>query len=234
MPRAAVIATHSTAGCVRAVRLAARTREPGGPLPEAPSAIAGEAPLAGGSARIGALALRIGVRQRGDTAALELSVRNAGEAPLHCESVVVGLLWDGAPASGLRFLQHGWQSWSFTGARDLDAAVEAAAPSGAWLRGLHHALGAPPADRAGWQESELLTVIGGTPEGPACCVGVLERGRAFGVIFARREAAGVRIEVELWLDAVLAPGEERELECVRVALAPSSRAGAPGTTPSGG
>ncbi len=218
MPRAAAIATHSTAGCVRAIRLGARTREPGVPRPEAPSAIVGEAPLAGGSARIGALGLRIGLRQGGDTAALELAVRNAGEAPLHCESVVVGLLWDGAPESGLRFLQHGWQSWSFTGARDLDAAGDAAAPSGAWLRGLHHALGVPPADRAGWHESELLTVIGGTPEGPACCVGVLERGRAFGVIFARREAAGVRIEVELWLDAVLAPGEERELECVRVAL----------------
>jgi len=224
MPRAAVIATHSAAGRVEAVRLSARIRDPGGPAPEVPSRLSGEAPLAIGSARIGALEVRLGARPDGDAATLELAVRNAGDRPLHCESVVVGLLWTGAPASALRFLQHGWQSWSFTGARDLDAAGEPAFPSGPWLRGLHHCLGARPADRAGWHESELLSVIGGTPAGPSCCVGVLERGRAFGVIFARREDAGVRIEVELWLDAVLAPGEERELESVRVALGPDPNA----------
>jgi alpha-galactosidase len=87
-----------------------------------------------------------------------------------------------------------------------------------WLRGLQHALGAPPADRGGWHESELLTVVGATPAGPACCVGVLERGRSFGVLYARREGDAVRIEVELWLDAQLAPGEERALEPVRVSL----------------
>jgi alpha-galactosidase len=224
MPRAAVIATHPAAGRVLAGRLAARIRDPGVPAPEAPSALAGEVALAIGSARIGALELQLGAQRDGDAATLELTVRNVGTRAIHCESIVVGLLWTGAPAAGLRFLQHGWQSWSFTGARDLGAEGGAAFPSGPWLRGLHHALGAPPADRAGWHESELLTVIGGTPAGPSCCVGVLERGRAFGVVFARREDAGVRVEVELWLDAVLAPGEERELERVRVALGPDPNA----------
>lgn len=218
MPRAAVIATEPAAGRVEAVRLAARIRAPGGEAPDAPSALAGEAAFRIGTSRIGALELRVGARADGDAAILELAVRNVGDAPLHFESAVVGLLWSGAPASALRFLRHGWQSWSLTGARDLDAAGEPAFGSGPWLRGLHHALGARPADRDGWHESELLTVIGGTPAGPCCCVGVLERGRAFGVIFVRRDGAGVRVEVELWLDARLAPGEERELEEIRVAL----------------
>ncbi len=218
MTRAAPIATHPMAGRVEPVRLAARFREPSDEPADAPAALAGETPLAEGSARTGPLALRVRVRADGEAASLELAVRNASDRAVHCESVVVGLSWTGAGASSLRFLRHGWQSWSFTGARELDAAGSPAFPSGPWLRGLHHALGAPPADRAGWHESELLTVIGATPAGPACCVGVLERGGCFGVLFARREGSAVRIEVELWLDAVLGPGEERELEPVRVAL----------------
>jgi alpha-galactosidase len=219
MTGAAVIATHPGAGRVEPVRLAARLREPTpGRTPEAPGPIEGEAPLRAGTTRIGALELRLSIGAEADSAVLELSVRNAGERPLHVESAVLGLRWSGAGERSLRFLRHGWQSWSFTGSRALDAAGEPAFPSGPWLRGLQHALGAPPADRSGWHESELLTVVGATPAGPACCVGVLERGRAFGVLYARREADSVRIEVEQWLDAVLAPGEERALEAVRVAL----------------
>jgi alpha-galactosidase len=217
MARAATIATHAAAGRVEPVRLATRVREPSAQPPDAPTPLAAAA-FEPGSARIGPLALRVGVREEGGAALLDLAVRNASERPLHCESVVVGLRWTGAGAGRLRFLRHGWQSWSFTGARDLGPRGEPAFPSGPWLRGLHHALGVPPPDRDGWHESELLTVIGATPAGPACCVGVLERGRAFGVLFAKREGADVRVEVELWLDAVLAPGEERELERVRVAL----------------
>ena len=218
MPRASVIASDPAAGRVEAVRLAARIRAAADPAPDTPSAFAGEAPFAIGSARIGPLELRVDARRDGDAAILELAVRNAGDEPIHCESAAIGLRWSGAPASSLRFLRHGWQSWSFTGARDLDAAGEPAFQSGPWLRGLHHALGARPADREGWHESELLTVVGAMPAGACCCVGVLERGRCFGVLFVRREGADLRIEVELWLDARLAPGEERELESVRVAL----------------
>ncbi len=224
MAPAAVIATHPVAGRVEALRLSARVRAAGVPTPDLPSPLAGEAPFAPGSARIGALELRVRAREGAENGTIDVAVRNAGDRPIHCESVVVGLVWSGAPASAWRFLRHGWQSWSFTGARDLDAAGEPVFPSGPWLRGLHHALGAPPADRSGWHESELLTLIGGSPSGASCCVGVLERGRSFGVIYLKREEARVCIDVELWLDAVLAPGEERDLECVRVALGTDSSA----------
>jgi alpha-galactosidase len=224
MSRAAAIATHAEAGRVERVRLAVRVREPGGSAAEAPSPLAGEVPFELGSARIGPLVLRVGVRADGEAAVLETSVRNAGDRPVRCESVVLGLRWSGAGASSLRFLRHGWQSWSQSGVRDLDEAGAPAFPSGPWLRGVHHALGAPPADRAGWHESELLALIGAAPSGPACCAGVLERGRSFGVLFARREGTAVRIEVELWLDADLAPGEERELEPVRVSLGTDANA----------
>jgi alpha-galactosidase len=79
-------------------------------------------------------------------------------------------------------------------------------------------VGAPPPDRAGWHESDLVTVIGASPAGPACLVGTLERGRAFGVIHARREGEAVLVEVELRVDAMLGPGETRELERVRIGL----------------
>jgi alpha-galactosidase len=218
MSRALAFASHAEAGRVEGVRLAVRVREPSTPAPDAPSPLSGEVPFELGTARVGPLSLRASARADGDAALLEAALRNASDRPVRCESVVLGLRWVGAGASPLRFLRHGWQSWSATGARDLDAAGASEFPSPSWLRGMHHALGALPADRSGWHESELLTLIGAAPAGPACSVGVLERGRSFGVLFARREESAVRIEVELWLDADLAPGEERELEPVRVAL----------------
>jgi alpha-galactosidase len=78
-------------------------------------------------------------------------------------------------------------------------------------------LGAQPADRDGWHESHLATVIGAVP-GPACCVGVCEQGRSFGVVYARRSGDSVQIEVEWQIDALLAPGDELELEPLHVAL----------------
>ena len=226
MSGASVIATHPAAGRVEPVRLAVRVREPGAAVADAPAPLevataAGRAsPFAagGGSARIGPLELRLETRRDAHAAVLGLVLRNASERAVHCESAVVGLRWSAGSTAALRFLRHGWQSWSFTGARDLDAAGEPAFPSGPWLRGLRHALPVPPEDRAGWHESDLLTLVGATPAGPACCVGVLERGGVFGVLYARRDGDAVRIEAELWLDAVLAPGEERELDPLRVAL----------------
>jgi 2,3-diketo-5-methylthio-1-phosphopentane phosphatase len=61
-------------------------------------------------------------------------------------------------------------------------------------------------------------VAGESPVGPACLVGVLERGRAFGVLYARRDGHDVQIEAELAVEARLEPGEARPLERVRVAL----------------
>jgi alpha-galactosidase len=219
MSRAAPIVTHPRAGRVEPARLAVRVREPSSDATsEAPAPLAGEARLGDGSARIGPLEVRVVAREERGAATLDLAVRNAADRPVHCESAVLGLRWSGLGGEPLRWLRHGWQSWSCTEAHALDAAGDPAFPSGPWLRGIHHALGTPPADRAGWHESELLTVVGRTPGGAATCVGVLERGRAFGVLFVRREPDAVRIEVELWLDALLGPSESRELDRVRIAL----------------
>jgi alpha-galactosidase len=67
-------------------------------------------------------------------------------------------------------------------------------------------------------------VVGVAPSGPACLVGALERGRAFGVAYLRRESEGVAVELELRLDALLEPGETRELERLRVALGDEANA----------
>jgi alpha-galactosidase len=154
----------------------------------------------------------------GQTGHVDARVRNVSERAVRLASVALGFRWAGHGSGDLRFLRHGWQSWSFTGGRALDERGEPGFSSGAWLRGLHHAVGAPPLDRTGWHESDLLTAIGATPSGPACVVGALERGRAFGVVYVRREAEDVLVEVELVVDGELAPGETRELERVRVAL----------------
>ncbi len=154
----------------------------------------------------------------GDRALYEVALANRSASSLAIESVVLGFEWIEHGADSLRFLRHGWQSWSFTGSRDLDAAGEPPFPSGPWLRGIHHAVGQPPADRAGWHESDLVTVIGRSPAGPACLAGVLERGRSFGVVYARRDGAAVRVEVEARLDALLEPGARFEIEGVWLCL----------------
>ena len=145
-------------------------------------------------------------------------MRNAAAEPVHVEAVVLGFRWVGAPAAGLRFLKHGWQSWSATGSRELDDVGEPPFASGPWLRGFHCAVGAPPADRQGWHESDLLSVVGPSAGGAACLAGVLEGGVAFGVVYLRRDEGGVRVEVELRLEVPLAPGAALAPERVRVAL----------------
>ncbi len=216
---ARAVASHTVAGSVEATRIAVRASETtvarvagGAPAPRA------SAPLRAGAQRLSGIELRVEIDADGDAASFDLIARNPGPRPVLLSAVVLGLRWRRARGGSLRFLRNGWQSWSATGARDLDDAGEPAFPSGAWLRGLHHALGAPAEDRRGWHESHLLTVVGETPRGPACLVGVLERGRAFGVLYARRDGDDVLLEAELAVDARLEPGEVRPLERVRVAL----------------
>lgn len=180
----------------------------------------GEARLAPGEVAVGPFHVRLGTDAEGDAVLLEPSLALGGDRALHVDSVVVGLRWRCESSDVLRFLRHGWQSWSFTGARELDEAGEPAFPSGPWLRGMMHALGAPPPDRAGWHESDLLTalVAGTGRDAGACALGVLEDGREFGVVYARREPDGVRLEAELLLERSFAPGETRALSPVRAAL----------------
>jgi alpha-galactosidase len=226
MTRSAAIAHHERAGRVEAVRLGVRVGGVDGVARQGEATAAGggrclpltSAAFTGGESRLGALSLEVSVTASGAVAGIETAVRNTGAEPLWVESVVLGFRWRGAGSGALRFFQNGWQSWSATGSRALDDAGEPAFPSGPWLRGLHHAVSEPPEDRAGWHESHLVTVAGASPAGPACCVGALERGRVFAVVYLRRAGADVSLEVELRLEARLAPGERRALERVRVAL----------------
>ncbi|MCG8590117.1 MAG: alpha-galactosidase [Proteobacteria bacterium] len=174
--------------------------------------------LESGHHRLGPLRVSLEVETYEDRATAMVVVRNDSDRPLDLESVCLGWRWTGHGQSSLRYLRHGWQSWSFTDAVDLDEAGTPPFPSGEWLRGLHHGVGRPEADRAGWHESHLVTVVGAPTGGPACLVGVLETGHCFGLAYAKREGDAVAVEVELRVEATLAPGSERRLQRVYVAL----------------
>ena len=165
MSDSAVIAAHDRAGCVEPARLAVRVGEATAAAPAESSPLAGEVPFRSGVSGVGPLELRIEVDAEGDVAHVDTRVRNPSERPLWLESAVLGFRWSRHGVRAMRFLRHGWQSWSYTGARALDEAGEPPFAAGPWLRGLHHAVGAPPPDRAGWHESDLVTVIGASPGG---------------------------------------------------------------------
>ena len=219
--RPAAFARHESAGRLEAVRVAVRfapdpaARGEDGAVDQLEVA---EAPLRPGGHRIGPFAVHLAADVEGPAARLQAVVRNGADEPVHLESLVLGFRWSGAPPGGLRFLRHGWQSWSFTASQDLDPAGEPVFPSGPWLRGMHHGVGAPPPDRSGWHESHLVSVVGAGQGGACCLAGVLETGESTGLVYLRRVADGVEVEVELRLEVPLAPGEERGLEPVRVAL----------------
>jgi len=217
-----VVAQHEAAGRLEAVRLGVRYAEGERPERSDDAAVASlvfaEGRLRAGAERLGAFELRLAVDAEGEAVSFDLRVRNAGERPAWLESVVLGFRWLAPPAGALRFLRHGWQSWSFTGSRDLDAAGEPPFPSGAWLRGMHHGVGAPAPDRSGWHESDGVSVAGPAQGGAACLAGVMEAGRGTGLVYLKREADAVRIEVEVRFEVPVAPGAEIEVERVRVAL----------------
>jgi alpha-galactosidase len=214
MPGPAALLTHERAGRVEPTRLGVRLAEPTAGEPRLEVAA-----FAAGALRLGPAALEVRVESAADHAHLDARVRNAGDRELRLASVLLGFRWHPARAGPLRFLRNGWQSWSATGARDLDAEGERPFPTGPWVRAQHHALGAPPADRSGWHESDQVTVVGAARGGPTCLAGAYECGRSFAIVYVRAEADGdVLLEVELRVDATLAPGAVLALERVRVAL----------------
>jgi alpha-galactosidase len=222
MPGGRVVAQHEAAGRVEAVRLAVRYRSADRPersdAEDGADLVLAEGPLRAGSQRLGPFELQLGVDAEGEGASFDLAVRNAGDRTQHLDAVVIGLRWRGAPEGALRFLRHGWQSWSFTGAQDLDDAGTSPFPSGPWLRGFHHFVAAPPADRSGWHESELVSVAGAATGGPALLAGVMEAGRASGLVYLKREPEAVRVELELRFETPVDPGAALPADRARVAL----------------
>lgn len=167
----------------------------------------------------GDLSFRISTEHDGDDAArLRVTARSLAPAPLRVDALVVELRWQGAPAGSLRFLKNGWQSWSRSAGLALDSAGDPAFPSGAWLGGMHHAVGIAPDDRAGWHASEMATVVGSSAGGVACAAGVLEQGESFATLWMRSDGASLVIAVEWRLERPLAPGDSLSPEPLRVAL----------------
>jgi alpha-galactosidase len=219
MPTARAVVSHTAAGRLEATRIAVRASQATvAPNPGGAPAVEASAPLRDGAHRLAGIELRVEVDADPGVAWFDLIASNPGPQPVFLDAVVLGFRWKRPRGGSLRFLRNGWQSWSATGAQELGDAGEPDFPSGPWLRGMHHALGAPAESRRGWHESHGVTVVGESPQGPACLVGVLERGRAFGVLYARRDGDEVLLEAELAVEARLAPGEERPLERVHVAL----------------
>lgn len=222
MPSPRIVARHELAGRLEAVRLGLRYADAEQPERSGDGRVASlvfaEGVLRAGAARLGRVELQLAVDAEGEAASFDLTLRNAGAEPVYVDSVVLGLRWLGPPAGALRFLRHGWQSCSFTGSRALDAAGEPPFPSGAWLRGIHHGVSAPHDDRRGWHESDGVSVAGSAEGGAACLAGVMEAGLGTGLVYLKREADAVRIEVEVRLEVPLAPGASLAIERVRVAL----------------
>jgi alpha-galactosidase len=181
-----------------------------------------EAPLAAGDARVGSLTVRLAVANDDRAATWSMGVQNTGSAPLQLDAIGVGFAWRAPDLSRLRFLRQGNQSWSFAGGAALDPAGAPHFASGPWLRGFHHGTWEAPADRAGWWESDGVTVL--AAGGAACSVGALESGLAFAVVYLRREDEIVRVEIEQRIERSLDPGETIEVEAVRVALGDDANA----------
>lgn len=219
MNRHAAVMRHAEAGRLEPVRLFLRYRDSDTPpRGDAPEPRLAEGWLRPGTQEVGPFRVRLACDIEGECATYELSLRNGAERPLRLEALGLGFRWRPPRLAAPRFLRQGWQSWSFAGGWPLDEVGEPPFPSGPWLRGFHRGLARVPSDRSGWHEADLVTAVAAAPGGPAVCAGVLESGRALGVVFLRREDASVRLELEQWWERPLEPGATLEGEAVRVAL----------------
>ena len=221
MSRSRAILSHSQAGHLEGFRLGVRSSSPGPSSRGNRIEYSTDRPLAG-TRRIGSLAFELSALDHREAATLEGRVSNVGRDPAAVESVVLGFRWCPPRPSPLRYFKHGWQSWSYTGVRDLDAAGEPDFPSSPWLRSLHHVHAEVPGDRSGWHESATVGVVGSAETGEACLLGALEAGGNFSVVYMKPDAGGVEIELEQSVELLLGPGESRVLEPVRVALGPDA------------
>jgi alpha-galactosidase len=216
------VLTHPLAGRLEPFRVF--VRQAASPEDATAGARLHEASLRADETPCGPFRLLVQAQSSGAHGTWRLRLRNAGPQPAPVESVGLGFRWR-VPSDATRswrLLRQGLQSWSFAGGAELDARGTPSFPSGPWLRGFHHVHPEPPPDRAGWHESDGVVAVELVPTGPACVVGVLERGRAFGTLFIRRDRDGAIVEMEQRLERPLDPGESLELESLRAALGASA------------
>ncbi len=148
--------------------------------------------------RAAGFALDITIETFEGYACIDAVVANPGDAPRALGAVVLGFEWS-APVSGaLCFLRNGWQSDADNGPQLLDAAEPG--------------------------ESHQVCAMGVAGRGPCALIGAYECGRSFARVFARGVRGGASIDLELWVDALLAPGERRALETVEVAVGDDANA----------
>ena len=221
MPTPRAVASHTVAGRVEATRLAVRARE------ETVAPAAADAPLREASAPWGAGGKRLAgveLRVEVDAGAGGRVVRRGREQPGTASGLPgrrrAGLSSGSAPArAALRFLRHGWQSWS----DDRRARSRRRRRAGLSV-GSVAARHAPRAWRAGERARGLARIAPGAgrrrrhrwdPRVWSACSSAAARSAC-----STRAATDddVLIEAELAVEARLEPGEVRRLERVRVAL----------------
>lgn len=175
-----------------------------------------------GQHRLDGLVVELAVAGSGSSASCTWAVANRGDRPVAVRHVrlVFGLpdLPVGPAARSLRWLQHGWQSWSPTGSVSLGADDPSRAPGSVPLvRDMLHADRAPTGP--GELRSEMVTVL--APDdgaGPPVLVGFDGGDQHDGTLRLVPGVEGHELHAEAYFGgAVLAPGERRPLHGVTVA-----------------
>jgi alpha-galactosidase len=171
-----------------------------------------------GPGRYGLDAVAVEVAQAGSGATVShtWAVVNRGDRPVSVRGV--RLVWRvvDAPAP-LRFLQHGWQSWSPTHVTTLGVSADPSRARGShpWVRDSLHADRGPTGP--GELRSEMVTVLGGDGHDPVLAGfdGGEQHDGTFHLVPGGPEP---ELHAEAFLGgAVLEPGERRSLHGVTVA-----------------
>lgn len=162
----------------------------------------------------------------GDPDAIEVTLRstargftwriaNSSNHPVTVRSVTAVCTLTGL-AGRLRMYRNGWQSWSETSVATLGVDTDPAMAPGAieFNVMIHHA--DPRGARADRLRSEMVTVL--ADDRAAVLAGFLGGDLHDGTLWVSRGQTGQELRVQAYLgDAVLAPGEERDLHEVWLA-----------------
>ena len=180
-------------------------------------------PLAAG---LGALRLEVELDRHAVAGSARIAARlhaaDGATGPERVDRVAIAFEVPCAPRGELAFLRNGWGSWSLNEVATIRPDGDAPFPSGEWLRGMHHAVGARSTGRGDWHESHTVSVAHAGDV--AVLAGVFETGRQYALVNLRREAAGpgakLELEIEWIVECDLEPGGTLELEDAWLALGP--------------